>query len=141
MVTPRLAYLPRFAAVSFGSKQVVESQRAGALDNKFAQRVSDAPVRQQPKARANAVGRMHQLRLAGLLQQRMPFGIDELRIDQMHVAVGIRPHMPFALDVLTPQRMPVLILKTARRIIFDPEVVEALRSALEPDLNDGAVRI
>ena len=49
--------------------------------------------------------------------------------------------MPLALHVLPEQRLAVVVAASFAWCVFDPDVVESLGAAFEPDLHDRAGRV
>jgi len=143
MLAPRLAHGACLAVVRDGAVQPLEPHRARASADHLAQRIAaiEPPVSHQLEPHAASLRGMSKLRLARPLQQRPRIGVDEVGIDQMREAVVVGCHMPFALHVLSPQRVAILVDCAAWRVVFDPDVVETLRSCLEADPHDRAFGI
>ena len=101
----------------------------------------DPPVRKKLEPAADTVRGVSHLRVARFLKQRERFGVYKAWINEIGMPECARGRVPLALRVTAKDRMTLVIGRRFLGIILDPDVIEALWSGLERDLDDGALRV
>ena len=75
------------------------------------------------------------LRQMRALKQGVPLGVDKCGIDKVRVAEHACRRMPLTLAVPAQDRSALMILRRRLRVVFDQDVVEALRPGLVSDFD------
>lgn len=143
MLAPRLAYLPGATGVGLGAEQIVQPQSGGACADQRPERIvlADLPIGHQLELNSVSARCMLHLCRSCSLQKRARIGVDECRVDKLLISIDVGRRMPLALIVLAAKGHSVLIRRTARRLVFNPDIIETLRSLFKADLRNDTVRI